>query len=521
MTGVRARVARAGQPDDAGVAMLTTLVVIMVLTGLSILVLGMVVAQTVPVQLQRQQTRTVYAAEAGIEAVVAQMRGAAAAADYTGAVYGDARGLPCARAGTLSDSLGDLRYEATVQYFTQDPSTQTAAWRTANALPCSPSYGLTTQPTFARIVSAGTAVTGPRVGGGVGDRSMVSVYRFRTTSVNVPGGRIWMKGRTACLRADALAPGARITYATSQVCNAEDQSLTQWVYAKDYTIKLAASTFPGETPLCITHTSTYSGGATPTSLQACRTDGTRWQQLFSWEGGARWVAENSSITGYATGWCLTSGQSSGTESQVVGRSLHVQNACGSNTVWGSFDPDPSVGAGAASAATKQVVNFLEFGRCFDVTNRDVTWAYMIVYPCKQDPNPSQANLDWNHRWFYDEPAAGQPSVVTTISVLKDNSTSRRYCLSVEPGGVNPHPTLVTPCNPEDARQQWTRYGDTGATGTSYIFVDSWGRCIDTGPRYGDYSTLVAASCTGNTSQKWNAAAQSPTASLTAYAEVYG
>ena len=59
-------------------------------------------------------------------------------------------------------------------------------------------------------------------------------------------------------------------------------------------------------------------------------------------------------------------------------------------------PDAAVGAGAAGASSGQLVNFNQFGRCLDVTNQDVTSAYLIAWPCKQAPDPT--NVAWNQRW---------------------------------------------------------------------------------------------------------------------------
>ena len=119
--------------------------------------------------------------------------------------------------------------------------------------------------------------------------------------------------------------------------------------------------------------------------------------------------------------------------------LQVVNPCANSQNWGSYAPDPAVGPGAASVATHQIVNFLEFGRCMDVTDGDTSKQYMISYPCKQDP-PSGANLYWNHRWFYVEPLTGAVGAPQQISVKKDDGS--QYCLKAPTGSTNPHDTYL-------------------------------------------------------------------------------
>ena len=129
--------ARSRRRDDAGMALALTLFLIMLIGVLSLSIAGVVLAQTLPTQVEQKNTRTVAAAEAGIEVALHRLRAA-----NDGAGTGMLGLLPCTSAsGTvLSGPVapgGDApRYSVSIRYFAADPSAQNAAWRTANALGC-------------------------------------------------------------------------------------------------------------------------------------------------------------------------------------------------------------------------------------------------------------------------------------------------------------------------------------------------------------------------------------------------
>lgn len=515
------RVARRVAKDDRGIAMMTSIMLMLIATALTVLVLGIVVSQVTPTQFARKNSRTVFAAEAGMNAALAQVRSAAGAPDFTGAVYGDRTKLPCTVNGPVTSSGATLTYNVSVQYFKENPTGRSAAWRATNAIPCTPGAGTTVQPTHAAITAEGLAdgVTGMATD--AGDRTIATVYQFQVTNSNVAGGLIYSFGDGYCLEADGTTVGSTITYVPKVDCGTDDVHQL-WLYESDYKIKLASSLLGGvgQVPLCITGPPTSTSSTVTAKLQACiaAPDTARWNQLWSWEGGARWKGENPAITDYST-YCLFSGASSGVPG---GRKLHIGTSCASDSAWGSFNPDPRVGAGAASASTKQIVNYLEFGRCFDVTDQQVGKAFMIVYPCKQDPSTGGTKLNWNHKWYYSEPAPGVASAgPQNIYVLENNSTSSKYCLMSPPAGANPaYVTLTSACSSTAANQKWTRYRDTGTYSTGYTFVDNLGRCIALGDKYNSaWSKIVVSSCTGGPEQKWNAPPDEVSASVGDYQEL--
>jgi hypothetical protein len=495
---------------DSGVAMMSSILLVLIMASLSMVVLALVMAQTRPTEFARKNTRTIFAAEAGVEAALGRIRSAGGAADFTGAVYGDLSQLPCTLQGTVADAAGELTYTVEVTYYKDDPAGQSAAWRTSNKMAgCRP----TTQPVYAFITAKGFAGTSPRLTGDEGDRGLSTVYQFNTTNTNIAGGRIYTFGDAFCLRADGTTAGSTITYVEKSLCGTDDDR-ELWLYDSDYKLKLSVSTLPGGVPLCITGPSAEGAAAQETKLQDCKTDAARWNQLWSWDTGARWKGQKKDLSTYS-GYCLYAGTK--TLDEISGAKLHVGPSCAGDEPWGSWNPDPAVGAGAASFDTIQIVNYLEFGRCFDVTNQTVGWEFMIVYPCKQDPSGG-SQLNWNHKWYYSEPTVGSSVRENQqIYIRQDDKDTGKKCLQA-PSGAGTFVTLVN-CS-ATASQQWDRYQNTGNAATAYTFVDYLGRCIGLSEdKYnGAWSKIVVTSCSGESDQKWNAPPQKSDASVGDYVE---
>ncbi|MBO1750452.1 RICIN domain-containing protein [Actinotalea sp. BY-33] len=515
---------RALRRDDSGMAMVTTLIAIMLTAMLSILLLGVLLSQLVPTSFARTSSQTVFAAEAGVNAVVGQIRTADSAPDVTNTVYGDTNKLPCTAEGPVGGADDGLRYAATIRYYLESPTGRSESWLASNAMGCTPGSGPTGDPTYALVTSEGLGEGVAGMAAGAGDRTVQVVYEFQITNNNIPGGLIYSYDRRPaytpdrfCLEAESATVGALVKYVPSVTCGTDDVHQL-WLYAKDYRIKLASTTVPGtgQEPLCVTGT---PNGATPVlaTLQVCvpDTSSSRWNQLFSWEGGAIWRGQQNPISGgYSNFWL-----SSGVRSDVVnGRYLYVWNQAASNNEWGSFNPDPRVGAGAAGIETIQIVNYLEFGRCFDVTDQDPLKAFMIVYPCKQDPSGG-SRLNWNHKWYYAEPTDEVGvSAPQQIYVRNGGSASDRRCL-VSPNVDGGYVTLTNACNAAANNQKWVRYANTGNYGDSYTFRDHWGRCISLGDKYDAWSKITVTQCNSGLGQKWNAPPTSIQASLDGYQEI--
>lgn len=521
--GVLRRLRAARRGGDAGVAMVTAVLMIMILAGLSMAVLAVIVAQVAPTQFAEKNTRSVYAAEAGIEAALSQFRTAEGAPDATGAVYGQKSKLVCNFSGTVAADSGPLTYAVTIRYYRNNPAGKSDAWLTSNAMSCTNGVGPASQPSYAEIVSAGNDEAATNVATTSGDRKMKSIYRFQTTNTNVKGGYVYTFGDGYCLRAVATTAGSAIQYIKKEDCgDTANQDRELWLYDTDYKLKLASTLTGSATAQCITSPDgTSVADVGQAFLQDCVTDSGRWRQLWSWEGGSRWNGENKAITNYSSRFL---GAKDSTVSN--GAYLWVLSTGASDQPWGSFDPSPSVGAGAASYGTQQIVNYAEFGRCFDVTNNTVSGNpggddYEIVYPCKQDPSGG-SKLNWNHKWYYTEPSGSNNSAPNQqIYILNNNSASSKYCL-YSPGTNGALVYLTSACNAADTHQKFTRWKDTGDYTTSYTFTDSAGLCVTLSPdKYNGWTKIAVATCTGGLEQKWNAPPDAVAASIGNYQEVVG
>lgn len=506
--------------SESGVALISAMIFMIIMAALSVVLLSTVLAQTVPSVSAQRNTKTIYAAQAGVEASLGMLRSAKAAPDAFGNVYGALSQLKCSLTGQVNGQSDGLSYQAAITYYLDDPSKTASPAK----VPCNAISGLATQPNFAKVVSTGTAAPGAGSGISVnGVRALSAVYAFRVSNVNIPGGRIFNDTSTSCLEAvpgkkGGIGAGSFIKFSSASACAVTPANdITQlWTYDTDYEIKLSSSLAEGGTPLCITGPTSKKGGTQDATLQNCKlkTDSARWNQLWSWTGDYTWKGQNPDIT---------SGNSNYYLAGPVSSRLQVREDSAS----GTFTPDSAVGAGAASVKTIQIVNYLEFGRCLDVTDAQITSSFMISYPCKQDPSgtgnpPGTGQLDWNHKWNYLEPIAPATSRAQTIYVFDNNGNKK--CLetpAINTGVVYPR---FQSCS-GGALQTWTRVGATsGGYLASYWFKDSAGRCLavaGSDDAYRGWSKIIVTTCDGSLAQKWNAPAAYTDSTVGGYQEVYG
>jgi len=496
--------------NDTGMALLSVILLIMICAAMSVLMLGAIVSQVKPTMFAQKNARTIGAAEAGIEASLSQIRTANGAADViTGAIYGDPRLLPCSVQGKVNGTTGTLAYTVTISYFDEAPANRDDTWRAANKLVCTPGHGLSAPPSSALLSSVGSDVAVAGYAANAGNRTLESIYTFKVMNNSVDGGTIYSFGDAYCLEATGQAPGSKIVYALAAACR-DDDPRRMWSYGVDYAIHLAVTDLAGSTKLCIA--STPAGGEV--TLEVCNNTAA---QKFSWRGGAEWVGQVADNSNYSS-LCL--GTADSATAVLTGLKLKYasSNCTGGNSAYKSFDPDPRVGAGPAGKATNQIVNFLEFGRCFDVTGESVTATYMIAYPCKQDPSTAKTNMKWNHRWYYTEPTTLEGIYPGTIRVSTGASLTSGtvYCLR-SPVSPSIYPVLVS-CN-GSAEQSWKRTAKAGTYADSWTFTDNQGKCISLGDKFDGWSKLTVALCNGLPEQKWNAPADAQSASLDSYKEL--
>ncbi|GAB3466641.1 hypothetical protein GCM10027519_35200 [Kineococcus endophyticus] len=480
----RRRFATSQAHSEEGAALLLVMTSILVTTALSILILGLVMSQMLPTQFQAKRVQTIATAQAGIDAATSQIRTAIGSTN-NGTSFGGKNLLPCHLAGSSNGQT----YDVTITYYDSDPTELPVAEQAVHSISCTPGSGTQFVPSHALLLSkaVGASIRGTTLG----NRSLQSIYSFELDNGNIPGGLMWTApAKSYCLKADSATAGAQVKYISAADCVFNDP-LQMFVYNTDYTLVLASTL--KTTPLCIQGSTT---GNVTVALQVC--NGGTPSQLWSYEGGAHFRGQNSGNTNYGS-YCLSAGSNM---SNLVGKPLMNTTQCPGDSEWGSFAPDPSVGAGAASYNTKQIVNYYEFGRCMDVTNETISYNLMIVYPCKQDPSGG-TKLKWNHKWYYQEKLTSPQ----TITVLVNNDTSQTYCLTAASASTPDTSAYVTfkACSGA-ANQQFVRAYKTPDYSDSYTFTDFSGRCLAIGPKWnnGNYSTIVSATCNGGSAQKWNA-----------------
>jgi len=526
--------------NDGGVAMLSVILLMTIVTLLSMVLLGLVLAQVSPTLHANKNNRTLVAAQAGIDATVGQLRNATS--PEATVEMGDIHKLPCTVVGNVDGSGGSARYETALQYFVSSPEGKDAAWRAANALTCyngtGINGGLRAVPHYAVMTSEGfddsATVMVDRA-----DRVIQATYTFQLTTQKVSGGMILDANGSYCLVADSATPGAT-TYIRYQAASdarcAEATDLNTWSWRDDYMLHLTSTDGDGSAAVCITGRAT---GENPTAmtLRTCNTGtGDSLGQRFSWTGAYTWRGQNSANSGYADSYIVNSDR----VSIDPGDRLSISSTTDAAKVLISLQPLGAVGKGNASYATNQVVNQNQFGRCLDVTNTRIWYSYMIAYPCKQDPSGNLA-FDWNHKWYYSEPGAGAESVATQIKV--NNGTN--YCLiTPSSGGLKGQPVhsgysalfprFVTGtessysgnCASDDTK--WTRYGFSNDQYKAYTIQDRYGRCLSAaGPKItedgaaGAWTSIVVEACNAKDDQKWNVPDTPTGASVGRYTELTG
>lgn len=513
---------------DGGFAMMSVIMLMLVLTILAIIVLSVVLAQVNPTLFQDKNGRTLAAAQAGVDAAASQIRNAETD-DGTGVPMGDIHKLPCVVEGTVDGTGGETSFVAEVDYFVADPVGRDQAWRDSNKLTCYLGTGINggvrAVPRHAIITSEGFDATSTTLEDRA-DRVVEASYTFQLTTLKISGGMILDDNGNFCLVAGSDDEWAYITYqpASSAACQ-EQTELNSWTWAEDYMIHLSSTDLNGGDPMCLTGRAS-SPTAVHMRLRPCTTSTQDpLGQRFSWTGNHTWRGQNSTNTGYGTSYVVNQD-----DTVDAGNRLSVSTSAANK----SLTPLPAVGKGNASYFTNQVVNYNQFGRCLDVTNETINYAYMIAYPCKQDPSGNLA-FHWNHKWYYNEPAEGIESIETQISVVPGST----YCLitpsssttvNLAAGGTTTalFPRFVTSGNNIDcssSNSTWTRYAYSNDDLEAYTIQDRHGRCLSAaGPKttnHPQWTSIVVETCSGSDDQKWNVDPDPVDAALGDFTELSG
>ena len=487
--------------DDTGampLAMLLTLVGVL----LSAVLASIVSSQMGSTRNSANQQHALDAAQAGLDVAVGHIRAANDGPSTTSHPNnGVIAMLPCGPFnGLVEGSTGD-RYSVSITYLTKvkDPIT------------CNPMGGGTSvTPVSASLVSVGTDATTKAV------RTLNASYTFRTTNQNIPGGLVHVYQTATsddlCLDAGTGSPAAN-TILVVQPCSAGSDQQT-FAYNNSLNLVLVSSvTKTVPTGMCLDAGAVpHTTGGVPVRFQPCGAAAQPRQQWgFNDMGNFEGTSDGDTLDGY----CFN---------------VSVPNVAGSTVVLGTdsdcmhltydnmqtFSPEAAVGAGAASAATSQLVNYAQFGRCLDVTERTWNYGYMIVWPCKQSPDPTL--VLWNQKW--QTPAVATSAASATAGTLSTNPGSTK-CLRSPMVAAGLVDLIACPGGAPPTNLKWKVYGDTGAYSTSYTIVDASGTGTGTGIGAGNglclaagpppfypsgqrISKAVVQVCNGSTAQKWNA-----------------
>lgn len=518
---------------DGGAALLIALFTMLLAGVLSLAVLATVIGQVAPTQFGQKNVRTVHAAEAGIDVALGELRNASTTDPADPAtVIGDRSQLPCdsggvgVLAGDVAGSPGELEYRTEVRYFSQDPAGQDEAWRDANMLACATLGGPVLTPNFALITSEGLGADLPRSGADAGERQIETIYKFSLTNENVSGGLIarFNDGNSAslnlCFDAGSETPNVGDPLLV-KVC-APGNPAQLWSWGGDSTIALSVTqnTTSGSPGLCVAGLGASSTvTSVPLTLQVCDTGA--YTQKWGFTDNAAFAARlrNTNPSSNTPQYCiyLPNDNTAGSTVRAGTGNPGCSSGSGNYNRIRTWRPDARVGAGKAGYITGNVsgqqfqwVNFFEFGRCFDVTNWDPNYTFMIAFPCKQDVSGYvgwNQTLEWNdvsgHLFTY------SGNTGWTFPFSRDAPQNRpQRCLTapVTNGGR----VLLQPCSVSEPRHSWEVYRERATYADSYTIEDSNGRCLSIGlpgTTTGDlaqWSTIVTETCNGSARQKWNA-----------------
>jgi ricin-type beta-trefoil lectin protein len=391
--------------DDTG-SMPFALLLILIATSLSALLTPMVITQLHSTRAETQRVQALEAARAGLDVALGQIR---RANDGTGT--GDPTELPCTVKGSVGGDPGTgASYTVTITYYivTDAGVTQGSCPLAAN-----------TPVDHADLSSIGKARA---------RRTVTATYKFWTTTENILGGLIPAYPTAGvpdlCMDAGSAHPTAG-TPLLMQPCTA-GSAQQSFAYNPDLTLMLVSSATSSLGAMCLDAGSPHALG-NPVTLQKCGTSGSpAARQIWSLNNHANFEGTSDGTTN--DNFCfnvknpgiagspviLGSGDKVLTGNKPTCQQQHDDKE--------AFSPYPSVGAGAAGPSTGQLVNYSQFGRCLDVPHASPTYAFMIVWPCKQAPDPS--TIKWNEKWA----AVTSPLHTDRMLLTTTDDSADRWCL---------------------------------------------------------------------------------------------
>lgn len=500
--------------DDRG-SMPMALLVVLVGMAFSALLVPMVLTQDQSTRFDTSRVRSLHAAQAGIDVATGLIRSAMSTDTTLPPNTGSASELPCGPlSGNVSDGGAD-KYTVAISYYTANPFGHDDAWLgdSANRMICISGYGVYLKgtaavselyvPSFALLTSTGT---GDTAGNGASPgRTLQSTYVFQTSNSYsaASGGAIRFPVGSANYCMDAGASPVDGSLVLGKSCPTDGQlSLGQaWYYNLDLSIQLVRT--KGNLLL----NSNGNGLCLQVSGSTIRVNKCPATSTGTAATGQEWRSDQSSRLISSSGACLT------LPSATSGVAL-TSVACGSAGTYQAIAAAPTVGAGAAGAATNQLVNFAQFGRCLDVPNKSVNdgSTFMIIYPCKQKLDLVD---EWNQK-FTPSPSLSASSSLPTVVQLKTTPSSPSVAYCLKSPATPAERVTVAPCTtPVPNAMKWTYFTTQDAAGAELRYADKFTireiqgdkRCLGAGPDL--YASTppsniaIVAPCDGSAGQKWD------------------
>ncbi|GAA4591018.1 hypothetical protein BJY16_000135 [Actinoplanes octamycinicus] len=487
--------------DDRGSLPIAMMVVA---TGLvlSVAVLPMLLRQFTTARTMADRSTALAGARIGMDVVMARI--AAAAYDTTGLLEDLP---PCDKPITGDVGVGQekMEYSVTVTYFDKDGKPMGCPLKTA--------------PKTAKLTSQGQGAMNLAPAGSTPQytsRSLEGDYTFAldNDTRKATGGSIRIDSSSVgnlCMDAVSKTPAAGAPV-KMRLC--DGSSTQQFRYTPELYIKLVNSetdTYPNG--MCVFGTTPHAVGKAVV-LQQCPSSTGSIVADYQWSLDNNSALKSTSPTRAVENYCISLTTASKVDTPLI------LGSCGSSSTLNIWRFDAGVGAGMAGEETNQLVNYSQFSRCLDVTNRSTSSTYMIAWFCKQDPN---GVVDWNQTWYHPMPndSAKETSKEGVIYV---STGGKRYCLksplvatssswvSVTTTGCPQ--TTVTSLTGIPNELIWNVKHNTGSYTTSYRIEDKKGLCLQpadlaTGVKNVDLhsdgtSKVKVAVCSSNELQKWNA-----------------
>jgi hypothetical protein len=283
----------------------------------------------------------------------------------------------------------------------------------------------------------------------------------------------------------------------------------KFAYNSNLTLSLVASQSGGGLGMCLDAGSPHAVGNF-VQFQSCSTT-TLPRQQWSINNSANFegTSDGKTLDGYC--FNVQTPDTAGSFVVLGKASTGCYNGYDNIETW---QPEASTGAGAAGPKIGELIDFSQFGRCLDVTEGNVNYGYLIAWPCKQAPDPS--NVSWNQKWIVPTATAHNDNKDWYgTGRITTNPSSGVYCLqSPRSTAAGKYVTVVVcPTTTTDA-QTWTVWGVAQQFTDSYTVKDIDGNCLqptdptdkspDFYPKGQNISKIVVRACNGSTLQKWNA-----------------